>query len=819
MNIIKNLILFLGITLLTFGLVKADALAPLLSEIKAAAVAKKPISLNKLSSQFFNQLNIPAPIKSAINFSGDLSNVTIGEKDKLPSVVGLRGIEKVQYDGVASFGGTMLFGKQSVQAEFNVYEDRSNSRFFSAVFTFKSGTKPSDILPMLKALDIFSLPTLQVILTSFPYSLSQQVNEYSYVQEGANIVALVDLSGPFAQLGEIKKSIKNTDAIIINMQGKVQLAGAISLKGALSYKMVVPFRIGMDLTKIKQIPAGFSKEIQKITTDDLIVALSVNPLKGQVAVSLQDGIRINLRSQKAPLVMQAFGKLNIATTDFSLGGKIPNMIELNYVSIGDLGIELYSEAEARAALLGFPFTGIGLRGRIELGKPSDSRASLTAAGKLSGRGLVFDVIGQHLNFTDLIQLVSQAATKAKVAKPLPKGSVPTIKLNRVRGKFAPFGGSVAGRDISTGLALEMDMTLFDKNFGVLADVDLDRMRFESKGWMPKTELKIGNSMIMSLGGTGKDKRANTADDGPYMHAVFDMTNPTAAAFNLSADLQIPALKLRGLVDLSYAYGKYVGSLESSAVGFGAKFNFNIDPVKWRDMYVAFDFKDDFNEFLSKQAKPALEDLKKKSTTELADIDKKIKELTDKISGSTSKVANPEIAKTKKTISRIKKKIAALEKECEDANVLEKAVVCTRVGIELAAQKTALTAQQTYLNGLAATKTIVKVAASAVNSLKNELKVEQNSRKLIAETINTINSAIDSIIKKKKLFTVKKVSGGVSALDISRGKVPLIKELDTTVTIPGKKAIRVKLKNVEFDFAKPEQSAETIAARLLKAVKI
>lgn len=816
MNMLRYVVLLLGLNAVGVCTMNADALSTLLGQVKAAASAKKPLPINQVAAQFFNQMKLPAPIANSIKPAGQLSNVQIMEQSKIPSVSGLRGIEKITYTGEAGFSGSMQFGNNTVTAQFNVYHDASNSRFFSVALRFKSGIKPSAILPAFKPLDIFSLPEIQLVFTTFPHFMG---NDSTYVFEGANIVGRVDLSGPFALMGKIKDSSVNAPGVVINMAGPVSLVGALGTDLSAKYKIIVPLRIGMDLTKIKDIPKGFSKEIQKITTDDFIAIVSINLKRGSVAITLQSGMQVTLRALPKPLALQGFGTVNVTSTDFSIGGKLPNMIELNFVSIGDLGIELYSEAGAREALLGFPFTGIGLRGRINIGKPSDSRASLAAAGKLSSRGLIFDIIGTHLNFTDLIQLLSQAATRAKVAKPLPKGSVPTIVLNRVRGKFSPFGGSVAGRQVSTGMALEMDMTLFDKNFGVVADVDFDRMRFESKGWMPKTSLTLGNKLIMSLGGAGKDKRKGTADDGPYVHSVFDMKNPTAAAFVLSSDIEIPALKLAGMADLSYAFGKYVGTLESSAFGFGAAFKFNIDPIKWRDMYIAFDFKNDFNQFLSQQAKPALEALKKKSTQELADLDTKIKDLTDKISGATEKVANPEIAKTKKTIATIKKKIAALQKKCSNASWIEKAVVCTGTTAEIAVQGAALKAQELYLKGLAATKTIVKLAANVVNDLKKDLAVVQNARKAVAATATTVNNAIDALTKNKNLITVKRVTGGVSAVDISQGKVPLIKELDAVVNIPGKKAVRVKLKNIGFDFTDSQKSSASIASSLLKAAKI
>ena len=77
---------------------------------------------------------------------------------------------------------------------------------------------------------------------------------------------------------------------------------------------------------------------------------------------------------------------------FSVAGEINGKVDLKWVAIGDAGLQIDIDQAAlpAAALLGMPFTGIGLKGAIDLGKKG-SRAQLHAAAKILLLLLNYDI--------------------------------------------------------------------------------------------------------------------------------------------------------------------------------------------------------------------------------------------------------------------------------------------------------------------------------------------------------------------------------------------------------------------------------------------
>jgi hypothetical protein len=801
------------------GTTSQSRFATVQAEVKAAQTAGTPYDMLKVAPALFGR--IPGPIKQAFNNAFSLVNVKFEEKPTLPAVK----CEGDNCPGRAQFTGTLKLGNLAVEASLNVYEDPFKRNKYSLVIQLPQNYKLSQIIPKLKLLDSFSLPRSQFVISDFGYTNQDGVS----ISEGVNLISLVDLSGPFKLFGELKNKAKDIRSIIVDMSKPVQLIGVIPLSlDSFAFKVVIPIRFGIDFRQIQQIPSGFSNFLRQITTDDFLVKLNIKPTEQIVA--LQNGIRISIGTQRDPIVLQAFGTIDLTSGKFSIGGKMPSMIEMVWLAIGDLGVEFFVDPGIEAVLvaLGVPISGIGLRGRIDIGKAND-RASLEVWTKVSletkkAIDAIFYVSASNINFTNLIVMLTQMAAKARITSAIPVDSIPTIKLNKLSGRLAPWGGSVAGKSMEAGFALEVDATLFDQNFGFLVDIQHKDLKMTGKGWMPPIKLMLGGKTVFQFTGAGRDLQWNTADDGPYVHFDFDAKRPLEGAFALSGMFEMPALALKQQIDLLFTKHRYKATIESSAIGFTVRYDVNIDPVKWREMYAEFSFKDDFDKFISQQAIPALEALKKEASAELSAIDKKIGDFSADVGRAKASAVSDtqrEIDKTRATINRIQGKINALKKECADAGTIAKAWVCPKVGIGIAAQGTALAAQTTYLEALLKPgKTVVAETTGAFQAATKGLADAQILKTTVEGVLTGITQALDGISKGLSIFKIREGVGRLSAQDIASGKLSLIKKLVMEVNVPGQKKITITLDDVTFDFTKPAESAQEIAKKLLKpAVKI
>jgi hypothetical protein len=241
------------------------------------------------------------------------------------------------------------------------------------------------------------------------------------------------------------------------------------------------------------------------------------------------------------------------------------------------------------------------------------------------------------------------------------------------------------------------------------------------------------------------------------------------------------------------------------------------------MYVRFGFKGDFEKFLSEQAKPALEELRNQAREKLAQVDKKIGDLSKELSklqttgmGETQR----EIEKTRATIRRIESKIEALKRECSSAPLLKKTYICPKVGVEITAQGTALAAQKTYLEGLLKPgKAVIQVTTGALANASKAIADAEIFKKSVSGFLTGIIGAVDIIGKGSSIFKVTEAIGEFSAAELAVGKLPKLKSLKAEVNIPELPSVIMTLKDLQFDFKSPKSSAIEIAKKLLSGVKL
>lgn len=829
-----------------------DFLEKTRKRIKAAQNNHKPLNILDITDDFDKAVQLPKQISDSLADAFTYQDIVLKEGADVPHITAYKEGARIDYDGLIGFTGTLnLPNKQQLHAFFSVYEDHHGARKFTLGLSYPPNFKASDLLSELKPLDVFSLPEIQLVLSTFDYFSDKGAD----ISRGTNLVCLVDLKGPLKLFGELKDQAKGLKSLVFDLEYPISLVGQIPpIPKSMSFGIRMPMRLGIDFTQIPGMPKEISGFLRKITTDDFLVSVNIGKSSGKVKkeaettdssseassskstkaavnVTAQTGIRVTIGTQAEPLAIDGFGEVNIITGDFSVGGKFPSMIEAVYFALGDAGIEIFSDSgvEEILLLLGIPITGVGLRGKIALGTPSDNRASLEAVGKIAvqkdgGLGLIFDVTGKHLVLSDLAKLLERAMAKAKITQSIPDDAFPKVSLDKIRGKFAPFGGTVAGREVSKGYALAMEMTFLDKSFGIDVEGDFEKLKFSGRGWMPAVIVKSGNDLIFRLDSSGKYKRPKgTGEDGPYVSFSFDPKRPDRATFNTSALLDVPPLALKESVDFKYAYGRLNVDIDTSNIGFDVKFTVKLDPLKWREMGFEYSFKDGFAKFLQNQAKPVILAAKDKLVNQMADLDKKIGDLSGQISAGAQQTmsdADREIEKTRNRINELNRQIADIRAECDNAEWYDKVWKCPKAGGELVAPGAELAGLETYLETLLKPgKEVIKATSQAASSLTAEIG-NANIAKTIAQAgMTVISGVVDAVQQGASIFVINEASGGVALTDLINGKLPLIKVLDISINIPGRPSASIKLKDIEFDFKHPDRSIATIVPQILKVIGI
>lgn len=803
---------FFLVLLILFGCINAQNNPASLNEInkqfQSAKADGKPVNLDKIIPGLFK--DTPAEVKKVFGDSFSLISAHVIEKKTIPSVKNIKGVE---YKGRGSFGGSLKIGNISVEAMLNVYEDEFKNNRYSFVIELPKNYKISQIIPQLKALDnILSLPRPQFVFSDFNYISKDGV----FIAAGLNYISLIDLKGPFKLFGELKNKASGLKSIIVDMDAPIQLAGKLPLTlSSFSFTINIPIRLGIDLQQIKQIPSGFSDFLQKITTDNFIATLTL-ALPQTIKISVQNGIQITFGTQKEPIKLQTFGGINLIDQAINFGAKIPSTIEMGWLALSGVGIEFIIDPTIQAALaaVGIPISGLGLTGQIELGKQVSNRTSLELTTMIKftkSPNIIFDVVGKNLDFSNLVYLISQIVAKAK-GKSIPEDSIPTIKLNKVEGKLAPWTTMVAGKLIEAGFRLGVDAILFDQSFGLLVDINQHKISMSAKGWMPPIKVAAGDKTIFQLTGAGKDLKWNTPDDSPYVHFHFEPA--TGPSFAISTLLEMPDLALKSKVDILFAKHRFNASLESSALGFGAMFDLVIDPVKWKEMKIDFRFKNDFDQFLAKQTVPVLKKMHNKMTKIMEKIDADMAKLSAEMAKAQQtgvSKTEQEIQKTRNTIAIIDNKIRALKKKCK-----KKPITCIKAGFKIAAQETAKTAQKAYLETLLKpAKQTVKTVTGVAHHITKGIADSKLRKKMTQTALNTMNKIIQRIGKGVSIFSIKEARGGVSLPELMDGKIPHLKKLVIEVNLPGQKKTTISLTDVAFNFKKPFESAQEIASKLLK----
>lgn len=764
------------------------------------------------------------------------------------------------------FTGTMFFNNFAVRGTVYVVEDRNRKLQYSLIMELPDHYKISSMFPAFKKLDALSLPKASFALSSFSYYAPAGFE----IKEGFNFIGTLDLTGPLSILNKLKDQAKKLKSVIVRSE-PIYFKGVIprDIKKT-SFSATIPLRIGVDLTKIPDMPQSITKIFKEVTSDDIVLSLMAPLLK----FSIEGGIRLVLATQPEPIRLSAFGI--VEPTSFSLGMRMRNMLELKWFALGNAGVQLdFDEALLpAAAVFGIPFTGIGLNGQVDLGKKGEARATLNlAAGARISSGklpdLVFDAEAKNIRLENIINLASQIAVRTKIAKKeIPVANLPKIDIERLHGYLALADTRIAQKEYRAGFSLEVDTFIVKHRAGFSLDFKHTAGRIGGEGYISNIDVKAKGKPIFSITGPPFSTKAGKMVEGPKIFFDFDLTKPVEGRFGLDGSFEVPAIGLRQdthflwqgwLLDTRFET-KYAGftvlfgatvNLKSQAVELsdleaepsktadkkpsaekrhwwqkkeenelpgGPEVKREARSKKWRTMNITFGFKAGFAKFLSEQAKPVIKALQERLSLSLSKINEEMKDFSEKMKtlGKTGGNVAQEITRIKQHIKTLKQKRASLKRDITATKDKGKR---RKMQWERRGAMIELIMKTSYINALLKPgKQAVKGSSALLAIITKMLADAQILKKTSEKILGGFNKGLDALLKGLEIFQIEEIIGSCSAEELMQGKLPKINSLIAKLNIPGLPKLTVHLRGIQFDFKEPVKSVRSIVVALVKGFR-
>ncbi len=266
-------------------------------------------------------------------------------------------------------------------------------------------------------------------------------------------------------------------------------------------------------------------------------------------IEAEAGARVVLGTQEDPLSLTLLGSIrpafDIKSSSLLVAANLKNMLELKWLALGDATIQFEWDAAlmAVAAEFGVPFTGFGLKGKVDLGKPGESRAHFDLAGgfRVSSSevpDLLFSVEGRNIRFADLLSYASYLASKARLLKkPVSLERIPTMTFEAVKGYASLSDMRIGDRSYPAGLGIEVQTDFFNKKFGFGINMD-NEFKLFGFGYTPRIDATIRGRELFKLYGSRQ------ADRGLHVAFEFDPKKPVEGRFALDGVLEIPSIRLK-----------------------------------------------------------------------------------------------------------------------------------------------------------------------------------------------------------------------------------------------------------------------------------
>lgn len=573
----------------------------------------KKILINQVLGDFLSSIgDIPGPAAKILNKDVEIRSVNF-----LPLPQG----PDVKY----GLGFSGLISINNVEMRLSVYLIQNIYGVLKASFSIEppESYKVSALFPSLSYLDSFKFPKTKFIIANFEGS---DKDGFTF-QPGFNFGSIIDLEGPLKILSDLKDKSSYLKSLVFESK-PIELHGIIpTVPYRAEFTTIVPMRMGVDLRKISIIPKALSDVINRITTDDF--TLNIGPVipyrvagKEQRVLSgptpaakagiseesllrkLSDpfakinlayrikartGARIELGTQSQPIKLGMTGEIIPISREYpqgmlSVSAVMDNKLDLKWLAFGNaaLSIDIDNALIAAAVAAGIPFTGIGIRGQIDLGKEGDARVYMDAAGGfrvksgsksgvplLDNVDLVFKLSADNIRLAHLANYAISLATKARIIKKtIPFEAIPTMTLHKVGG-YCSFGNiTIADKHYSPGISLQADFQFFDRKAGFSIFMD-DQFRLSGSLYLPHLNWSVKGVELFRLSGLSPDK-------GPRGSFGFDPAMPQRSRCLVQANLAIPALALEQKVDFYWAGSVLTADFETQfdnfSVLFGARMN-------------------------------------------------------------------------------------------------------------------------------------------------------------------------------------------------------------------------------------------------------
>lgn len=443
----------------------------------------------------------------------------------------------------------------------------------------------------------------------------------------------------------------------------------------------------------------------------------------------------------------------------SLQGEWKNPFGVNNFSLKDVALALKFNYELLVST-GLPDT-IGMTGSFEIGK---YKVGMAAKGSFSEpEEFVFAGDLNQLSLNDFVDLASKI-----IKQKIPTDKIPTFEIKDVHFYFVPKNTKIGVFFFDEGLNLEG--TLYIPNFTTHGRLTVRSGGIVGEGYVSKVDLGP-----LHMTGAGPDRVYGTADDGPTMR--------------LALSLQEQELYISGIVELeSFFKGEtdvYL-TLDKMHFKLTAKIN-NLFEAQIAgegsltsnpDIKLLIEFQSDFFNYLTREIDKALSDFQKNANEDLTKAQKNLAPVQARWNE-----LNQEIDSRKAEIEQLKGKVAANAFDVKDM------ISITKLGIEIGGLEVALGS--------------VKAAYETAHGILEGLK--KASYYVVGEGGKLITRNLLGAIQ----INYVKFEG--SARELVGGVMP---NLNVTVTILGKKRV---LKDLQFDFNHPQQSAQSIANSLVKFV--
>jgi hypothetical protein len=432
---------------------------------------------------------------------------------------------------------------------FTAPTDAARAGILNWGYAFKLGLPQgwvSEKYPALKKMDELGLISPILVLSTFPY-FDPELG--IVVEPGLAILAKINLSGPFKELGEFVHKTKpyiivNADQLIVAMSIPTRDIKRTHVRAELQIQAGANFQKAYEEGKLKDPPSF----IKSIVTDKII--LDIQP--ATLNFEMRCGVILSLMTQRDPIILRAGVKVapslyhglpaGISLSFYGkMDGLIKNIFGIEGIGVGDLGLQIDMDTVGAVQLAKFgipsPVTGLGLRGRLLI-SAGDEPISLSAAGAVSFKDnpLPEFIISAHLGSLPLTKLLGLFAQAVHV-KPPTDWKIPNISLDDCTFEVVTRDMNIAAKSYTRGFkgAGSIHINDFQAGFSFEAQVPEGGPKmFMGYGFMTEIDARFikitGNSEQYSFVPGGKS--------GPFFFFQYMASPPTPAdAQNALANVQ------------------------------------------------------------------------------------------------------------------------------------------------------------------------------------------------------------------------------------------------------------------------------------------